>query len=283
MSEKKLSGLNVVAFEARHAKTISDLIFIQGGNPISAPSMKEVPLENNPQIFEFAEKWFAGKIDILILLTGVGTRALAEILKTKFSQEEIMSQFKKTILIPRGPKPIRVLKEWGVPYAVTVPEPNTWRELLKTMDENAVRLQNKTVAVQEYGVPNPELMDGLKQRGANVIQVPVYRWALPDDLGPLKAAIQKILKGEAQVAVFTTAVQIEHVFDVGARLIAPARIQEALNKMVVASVGPDCSEALRARGIQVDIEPESPKMGPLIVAVAEKSRRILDAKRNSGK
>src|SRR3990167_7772440 len=71
---KPLAGLNVVLFEARHAKTMADLVRVQGGNPISAPAMKEVPIENNPEAFKFGELLFQGKIDVLILLTGVGDR-----------------------------------------------------------------------------------------------------------------------------------------------------------------------------------------------------------------
>src|SRR3989338_211773 len=117
-----LCGLNVVIFETRHAKTMADLVALQGGNPQSAPSMKEVPLGDNPAVFDFAEQWFAGGVDVLVLLTGVGTRVLAEALATRFSREKIMEAFRKTCLIPRGPKPARVLKEWGIPYALTVPE-----------------------------------------------------------------------------------------------------------------------------------------------------------------
>lgn len=273
----KLEGLDVVTFEARHAKTLSDLIAIQGGTAFSAPSMKEVPLENNPEVFQFAEKWFRKKIDILILLTGVGTRTLVDILQTKYPKEEIMDAFRNTVLVPRGPKPIRVLKEWGIPFAFIVPEPNTWKELLKAMDEN-LDVRGKTVAVQEYGVPNPELIQGLEQRGAAVVPVPVYRWALPDDLEPMKRAVSRILDGKAHVAMFTTAVQVKHLLEVAGQM-GNMPLKDALNKIVIASVGPDCSEALRSYGISVDIEPESPKMGPLVLAAAQKAQGIFDAKR----
>ncbi len=281
-SEKKLSGLNVILFESRHAKTLADLVALQGGKPFSAPTMKEVPLENNPEVFQFAEKWISSEkdrsIDILILLTGVGTRALMEILETKYSREKILDAFRKTMLVPRGPKSIRVLKEWGIPHAVTVPEPNTWRILLETLDlhNNKIPLSGKTVAIQEYGVANKELVLGLEARGAKVLSVPVYRWTLPDDLEPIKQAISQILNGEAQVAMFTTAVQIKHLLQVAEQV--GADIRDALNKMVVASVGPDCSEALRLHGVSVDIEPESPKMGPLVLATAERAVEILQKK-----
>ena len=279
-TESKLNDLNVVFFESRLAKTLGDLIRLQGGNPISAPSMKETPLENNPAAFAFAEKLFSGKVDVLILLTGVGTRALLAILETRYSREEILSALKKITLMPRGPKPIRVLNELNLPYAFTVPEPNTWREILSCLDEHAkdVPIKGRQVFVQEYGVTNSQLLEGLKKRDANVTRVPVYRWELPDDLEPLKNSIRQMIEGKMQVAVFTTAVQIDHLLKVARFLGVESDLKGSFKQMAVASVGPDCTQALRGKGIEVDIQPASPKMGPLVTETAEKAKQILAAK-----
>lgn len=282
MADKPLSGLTVVSFESRHAKTLADLIAIQGGSPVSAPALKEVPLENNPQVFSFADAWFAGKIDVLILLTGVGTRALVDVLKTRYDEARIFDRLKRTVIVPRGPKPVRVLNEWKIPFAFMVPEPNTWKELLAEFDAHAadVPLRGKNAAVQEYGVPNPELTAGLEARGANVTRVPVYRWELPDDTAPLEKAVERIGRSEIDIAVFTTAVQADHLFQIWGRSGKPAdALRAAFRKTVVASVGPDTSAALRRNGLEPDLEPESPKMGPLVKLVAEKAKDVLKAKR----
>lgn len=277
---KPLEGLNVVLFEARHAKTLADLVRVQGGNPISAPAMKEVPIENNPEAFKFGDLLFEGKIDILILLTGVGARALVSALETRRPKADILAAFKRTVIVPRGPKPIRALNEWGVPFAVTVPEPNTWKEILKSLDDNAeqIPLKGKTVAVQEYGVSNPDLLEGLKKRGAEVLRVPVYRWALPDDLEPLESSIRQIVEGKIHVAVFTTAVQSDHLFKVADRMNLSSALKKAFEKIVIASIGPDCTQTLVSHGLKVDIQPENSKMGPLIVAVADRARNLLSKK-----
>ncbi|MBI3315532.1 MAG: uroporphyrinogen-III synthase [Candidatus Omnitrophica bacterium] len=274
---KKLEGLNVVFFESRLSKTLGDLIALQGGRSFSAPSMKEVPIENNPHAFAFAEKLLRREIDLVVFLTGVGVRALMSILETRYKRETIVLSLRKMTIIPRGPKPIKALHELSVPYAVTVPEPNTWREILKVLDENRekIPLKDKVVAVQEYGVANPELVEGLKKRGAKVLSVPVYRWMLPDDLGPLKTAISSMASGEVHVAVFTTAVQVEHVFKVASEMGLENELKDSFRKIVVASVGPDCTESLLRHGLSVDIQPASPKMGPLVQAVAEKAREVL--------
>ena len=277
----KLEGLNVVIFEARHSQTMCDLVKLAGGNPHAAPAMKEVPIENNPEAFSFAERLFRNEINAVIFLTGVGTRTLVSVLETRYKKEDILVALRKVPVVPRGPKPIRVLKELGVPFAVTVPEPNTWREILETLDQNKklVPLKGKTVAVQEYGVLNESLLQGLKERGADVLRVPVYRWALPDDTAPLERAIRDVIEGKVDVAMFTTAVQVDHLFIVAGRMNLEKQLKSALEKTVVASVGPDCSENLAAHGISADIEPQSPKMGPLVAETAEKAGEILKSKK----
>ncbi len=277
--ELKLSGLRVVYFESRLSKTLGDLLRLQGAEALAAPAMKEVPLENNAAAFSFAELLFQKKIPTLILLTGVGTRYLVKVLETRYPREKIIEALKSISIVPRGPKPIRALGELGVPYAVAVPEPNTWQEILKTLDQNSsIPVRGVTVAVQEYGERNELLMEGLKQRGAIVLTVPVYRWELPDDLGPLENAIERLIAGTVDAALFTTAVQAHHLFKVAEKRGASQKLKDALSRTVVASVGPDCSEAIHSYGVTIDIEPQSPKMGPLVQAVAEKAPSVLEKK-----
>jgi uroporphyrinogen-III synthase len=269
--------MTVIAFEARLAKTVADLVRVRGGDCFSAPSMKEVPLEENQAVFDFGEELFHGRIDILVLLTGVGARALVSVLETQHPKDEILNQLKKIQIVPRGPKPLRFMNERGLVPFFEVPEPNTWKELLAGFDALGA-LTGKRVAVQEYGVPNEELIEGLKQRGAAVERVPVYRWTLPDDLGPMEEAIDRLIAGTADVALFTTSAQADHLLRVAESRGQSAALLGAFKKTVVASVGPDCSETLRRLGIGVDLEPESPKMGPLVQLVAEKSREIRENK-----
>lgn len=149
-------GLEVVAFESRRTKEMATLISNHGGIPQVAPSMREIPLEENPAAFTFAEKLFADQIDAVIFMTGVGTRMLVEVLETRCPREKIVRALSQITVVARGPKPIKVLRELQVPITITVPEPNTWRETLQALDGNSrgITLKGNRVAVQEYGVSN---------------------------------------------------------------------------------------------------------------------------------
>src|SRR5271154_820138 len=205
-------GLRVVSFESRRATEMAELIRRQSGDPFVAPSMREAPIENNPEAFEFAERLFAGEFDLMIFLTGVGTRALDKVLASRYPAGRFAEALRKITVAARGPKPMAALREMQVPVAVTAPEPNTWRELMAALEGRTER----KIAIQEYGKSNAEFLEALRKKGAEVTAVRVYQWDLPEDLGPLREAVHRIAESKADVAMFTTSIQIPHLFRVAA-------------------------------------------------------------------
>ncbi len=274
-------GLRVLSLESRRATEMAKLIETYAGVAIVAPSMREVPLETNTDAQAFTRKLLGGEFDAAIFLTGVGTRALTRVAETVCPREEFVAALKTIPVVARGPKPVAALKELGIAPAVTAPEPNTWRELLAALDENrsTLPLRDKRVAVQEYGAPNTELLTGLADRGAKVTQVPVYEWALPENVQPLRDAVTALVDVQIDVALFTTSIQIIHLLKIAAELRKEKEVVEAFRKILVGSIGPVTSEELRAHGIAVDMEPSHPKMGFLVNEVAQRSGELLAKKK----
>jgi uroporphyrinogen-III synthase len=276
-----LGGLRVLSLESRRAVEMAKLIENYGGRAIAAPSMREVPLESNTEALEFARALVAGGFDMVIFLTGVGTRALAKVVQTVYPLDKFVEALRGVAIVARGPKPVAALKELGVPVLVAVPEPNTWRDLLRTLDEkhDIAPLAGRRAAVQEYGASNPELLAGLAERGAQVTRVPVYRWALPEDTAPLRAAVEAIASGEIDLALFTTSVQVEHLLKIAREMGREKELRPAFARILVGSIGPITSEELREQGFSVDFEPSHPKMGVLVNDAAQHGKELLDKKR----
>jgi uroporphyrinogen-III synthase len=272
------NGITVVAFESRMAKEITRLIQRHGGQPLVVPVLREVSPEDNSVVQEFGVRLMAGRVDMLILLTGVGTTALFDLLKTHYSWSAIAAALTKITLIARGPKPVAVLKAVGLQATVTVPEPNTWVDLISTLDRYCT-VKGLRVAVQEYGVSNPDLLKALEQRGGEVLPIPIYKWALPDDLGPMRYVLDDIITGRVQVILITNAAQIDHVMRLLEQDGKVEQFRAALGKMVVASIGPTASERLRHHGWPIDFEPSHSKMGALVKGASERASSILDRKR----
>ena len=254
------SGARVLSLESRRAAEMAELIRINGGEPFVAPAVVEVPLENNGEAFSFAEALFSGRFDMMILLTGVGTRLLDRTLATRYPEDRFRQALRGLTVVARGPKPMAVLRDWGITGAIMVPEPNTWREVLASIEART----EKSVAVQEYGKHSPELIDGLKAQGRTVALVPVYQWKFPDNTKPLEEALDRLLAGDVDAALFTTSVQLDHLLEMAERSGRRAEALSALGRIYIASIGPTCSETLRSYGLKPAIEPSHPKMGLLV-------------------
>ncbi|HXY23730.1 MAG TPA: uroporphyrinogen-III synthase [Candidatus Acidoferrum sp.] len=277
-------GLRVLALESRRAPELAKLISSYGGQPVVAPAMREVPLDSNSEALQFVGRLLAGQFDMVIFLTGVGCRAILEVAESKYRRDDYLAALRRVKVVPRGPKPVAVLRELGVTPTLTVPEPNTWRELLQTLDQAAnsspdFRLRGARIALQEYGVSNPELIEALTERDARVTRVPVYRWDLPEDLGPLQSAIRDLAAEKVDAVLFTTGIQVGHLFQVAAEMKLEEAIRRGLRRAIVASIGPTTTEELQRKGINPDFEPSHPKMGFLVKETSDRAAQLLLAKR----
>jgi len=252
-----------------------------GCQGISAPSMREVPLSDQHEAFAFGEELLRGEHEILVLLTGVGTRMLVEALSSRHPQAELLAAIGRCQLVCRGPKPVAALKSLGLKPTLVAPEPNTWQDLVRLMDAE-LPIAGRKLVVQEYGRVNEPLLAALRERGAQVRSVGIYAWELPPDTAPLSAAVDVLSRADADVVLFTAAQQLEHLFQIAEREGKADALAAALRAQVVcASIGPVMSEALAARGLPTDLTPEHPKMGHLVQSVVKAGPELVRRKRSA--
>jgi uroporphyrinogen-III synthase len=243
--------------------------------------MREVGLESNQQALEFAAKLLEGSYDLVIFMTGMGVRAPVEIAQTRFDRAEFLAALRNVKIAARGAKPSTALRELKVPVHVMSDEPSTWHELVQAIDAAyGDSLGEMRVAIQEYGASNPELLAELSSRSRELTRVPVYQWALPEDLQPLRECVLGVLNSIVDVVLFMTAVQVIHLFQVAEQMGMRDKLREALRKTVVLSIGPTTSEELAHYGVEPDFEPSRPKMGFLVNEAAQYASRLLEKKRN---
>ena len=271
-------GLQVISLESRRAAEIELLIRKQGGEPFVAPSVRERALSDNAGAFQMLEGLEQHRFGMLILTTGVGLSFWKDVVGDRLPPERAIEALRTATLLVRGPKPTAVLRTLGLVPQVTVPEPNTWREVV----EAVARRPERRIAVQEYGRPNQEFVFALESLGATVETFALYRWELPEDTQPLRAAVHRIAARQADVILFTSSIQADHLLQMADEENLRAPLLSALREHVaIASVGPIMSEALHEHGIAPDIVPESPKMGPLVYAASENALAAISNKRVS--
>jgi uroporphyrinogen-III synthase len=280
VAHASFKGLRVLSLEARRAREIEKLIRTYAGEALVVPSMREVGLESNEETLLFAQKLLAGEFDLVVFLTGVGVRAMLDIVQTRFGREEFLDALRQVKIAARGAKPSTVLRELKIPIHAISEEPSTWRELLRAMTECfGASLSNMRVAVQEYGASNPEFLAELSNCTADLVKIPVYQWVLPEDLQPMQNCVTALIAGEIDVVLFMTAVQVIHLFQVAEQMGVSEQLPSALRSIVVLSIGPTTSEELAHHGIQPDFEPSRPKMGFLVNEAAQYAGRLLEEKR----
>lgn len=272
------AGLRVLSLESRRAKEIEGMILRLGGDVFVAPSVQERALEDHGEALQFVERLEAGEFDLLVCMTGAGLAFLRDLVVVHMPEERLAAALRRVIIVSRGPKPVPLLRSLGVPVAVVVPEPNTWKEIVEAI---AARPERR-VAVQEYGRPNLQMNAALEGLGAHVTPIAIYRWELPEDIEPLRTAARRLAAREFDVALFTSSIQLDHLLEIANNLDIQEQVLDALRKDVaIASVGPVMTASLEAHGLPVDIIPNHPKMGALVKAAAESAASALAAKRGS--
>lgn len=280
MTNPDFAGMRIASLESRRDDDMTRLIEKYNGVPFVSPSLREVPIDPNRPAIDFAYQVMTGQISVVILLTGVGFRHLLSAIERHVDRQKFLDSLSDITTVCRGPKPVVAMKEVGLTPTYRVPEPNTWRELLKTLDAH-LHLANQTVGIQEYGITNPSLIAGLEARGANVVPLRVYTWDLPEDTAPLEENVRQLAAGNRDLLMLTSAHQVVNMLRVAEKLALVGDLRAALKHTVVASIGPTTSEMLYESDLPVDLQPEHPKMGHLVVDAATRGPELLRRKRPS--
>ena len=245
------------------------LVERHGGVPLAAPVLQEVYNTGTPEVAALVDDLCAGRVDALVLQTGVGTQAFFGAAEAQDRLPEMLNALEGVTVIARSPKPAAVLRRHKVRIDLMPPEPYTTQDLLSSL--TATELEGQEVAVQAYGGPNNLLTRTLRERGASTREVALYSWGLPDDISPVLDMVRKLAAGEVDAVAFTSQPQVPNLLEI----VAQAGLEDTLRRcldsesVAVASVGPVCTRRLLEYGLPVNLEPEHPHMGSMIVALAE--------------
>ncbi len=275
--QPSFSGLAVASLESRHHEEMHRLIAKHGGVPFVSPSMREVPLEDHREALDFAYRVMTGEINIVIFLTGVGLRQFLSKVERSLDKQRLLDALSDITTVVRGPKPAAAMHDVGLTPTIKIPEPNTWRELLRALDSR-LTIANQTIGVQEYGKANVSLYAGLEARGAKVVPLRVYRWDLPEDSRPLEDNVRAIADGQRDILLLTSGHQAVNMLEISSRLGIESAVRVALRKMIVGSIGPTTSEMLYNLELPVDLEPSHPKMGHLVHETAQRAHRLFNGR-----
>ncbi len=262
----------VAFFQGRDTEATSRLIREHGGEPLLGPAVCEVPVADDGPRRQFQKDLLAGRVDVLVLLSGMGCRMLLESLG-----EQGRGALKPVRLVARGPKTVEALKAFGLTPDVSVAPPYTTGRLLEALQDES--LAGRRVVIQETGRPSATILEKLAEQNAEATSVPVYRWDLPEDTQPLSDAVDRLIAGEVPFAMFTNAAQVSGLFVVAGERAEPLR--EALRTVCIAAVGPSVKEALKRHCLQSDWEPDKTELRELVQEFSRRGHDLLFKKRTA--
>ena len=270
-----MNGQIVAILENRLGAQMVELVRKRGGQPLHAPALSEVPDLDPAFIARLITAWEAAPVKVVVFQTGVGTRALFKASDELGLTARLLTLLSASTVLVRGPKPTGALNSRGVRIDLTAGDPYTTAEIITLL--SALPLHGERVVVQRYGGKNLELEAWLQAQGATVLEIPVYRWSMPEDTAPLAALIAALGESRVAAVVFTSASQVHNLFAFAQQQNAAATastastaittLVEHLNASKVVSIGPVCSVALRQYGVQPQVEANPPKLGPLMSAL----------------
>ena len=228
----------------------------RGGIPLHAPALAELPDLDPALIAKLVSSLETKPPKLAIFQTGIGVRALFAATDSLSLTEKLLAVLKGATVAARGPKPAGALRSRGVRIDRSPAEPFTTREVLESIRD--LDLGGGRVVVQRYGTANAELDEALVARGAEVTEIPTYRWSLPQDTRPLAELIGWLERGEVHAVVFTNGEQARNLFAVAGQSGKSEALRKGLNATLVASIGPVASAALRDASVNVSLEASPP-------------------------
>jgi uroporphyrinogen-III synthase len=259
-----MKGQTVAVLESRLGAQLVELIAKRGGKPLHAPALSEIPDIDPAFIAKLVADWAVAPVKAAIFQTGVGTRALFKVTDELGLSARLLELLDASTVVVRGPKPTGALNARGVRIDLAADDPFTTTEVIAQLA--SLQLAGERVVVQRYGGKNPELEAWLQAQGATVLDIPVYRWAMPADTEPLAVLLAALARREVAAVVVTSASQVHNLFDFAAAQ-GVTTLATDLNASTVVSIGPVCSAALLQHGVKASVEASPPKLGPLINAL----------------
>ncbi len=278
-----LGGARVALLEARRESELASLVRRHGGEPICVPALREVDRNCEEVVVRavahLGEDARAGESPIVVLATGVGLDRWLSMATALGRGDVLRKGLARATVVCRGPKPVAVLKREGLTAHHRAEPPHTTAELLAVLA--TIEVSARDVVYVHDGGGAITVPYALAERGAHVVEIQPYAWALPEDPEPLRELVRVLVAGGVDAVAITTQVQAKHLFEVARTIGMDRAMGEVLReRVIVAAVGPTCARTLVDLGVPPHVVPAHGKMGSLVLALAD---RIEAGRRGSDK
>jgi uroporphyrinogen-III synthase len=261
-----LHGRRIALPETREAERLALMLQEQGAETVSCPLVAIVDVADPAPVHAWLRRFIDTPCNDLVLLTGEGLRRLHGTAHRTGFEQAFLGALAKPRKITRGPKPARALRELGLAPDLRAEEPTT-EGIIKLLSQDD--LHDRRVGVQLYPGASTRLVDFLQGAGAIPDPVVPYAYASQAEDERVTALIDEMARGQIDVIAFTSAPQVRWLFDVARATDREEKLPAALQKTIVAAIGPVVSAELARHGITAAIMPSGTYfMKPMVSADA---------------
>lgn len=266
-----LAGYTVAITAARRRNEFGAALERRGAQVTYAPAIHIVPLADDTALREATEECTAHPLDFVVATTGIGFRGWMEAADTWAMGEQLTAAIDRSVVLARGPKARGAIRASGLREDWS-PESESSSEVLEHLI-NEHELNGKRIAVQLHGEPLPDMVQTLRAAGADVIEVPVYRWVAPEDTAPLRRLVDVVANNAINCVTFTSAPAAASFLDAADRSGRGAAVRDALrDRVLTACVGPITAGPLLRANVRV-VQPERGRLGALVRTIVEQLPR----------
>lgn len=266
-----LFGYTVAVTADRRAEEQISLFGGRGAECVHGPTVRTHPIRHEAEILKATKALLQDPPDILVAVTGIGIRGWLEAADALLLGEQLRAVLRRTRIFVRGPKAHGAVVtagleiEWNAPNA-------TMSEVVAQLGE--ISEPGQRVAVQVDGAADQPLLDELRTLGLDVLEIPVYRWSLPDDLGPAETVIRAVAECRVDAVTFTSRPAAENFVDLTAKLDLTDEVRAAMTSHVaVCCVGSIAAAGLHDLDVTEVVIPEQFRLGAMVMTLTRELER----------
>ncbi len=299
-----LAGFTVAVTSDRRNDELASLRSARGARVVLAPALKLAPVADDALLREATRRLLESPPDAVVATTAIGMLGWLEAAEGWGLGDALRDRLAATHVVARWPRSSGELRTAGFLHA-WAPDTVSSTEILEhlasqlgrrtrsaaarsergaerpaTSRQRARPLSGRRIAVQLHGEPHEELCAALTAAGADVIEIPVYRWSPPTDPTPLQRLVDLITNHLVDAVTFTSAVAVGSVLR-AAGAESDAVLTAMRGPVLAACVGPAAAEPLRRAGVPA-LTPPRARISALVAALTEELPRRTQTLRVAG-
>lgn len=256
-----LAGCVVAITADRRRDDLTNLLERRGARVVSAPTLRIEHLDDDTQLRAATQACLTAPLDYVVATTGIGWRGWMNAAQGWGLEDSLRTAFTLASVLTRGPKATGAVRASGLSETFASPTEES-RDILTWLTERPLR--GTRIAVQRHGNYDAVFVEALRNQGAEVIDVPVYRWGPSPDPAAVDRLVHQIVRREVHAVAFTSAPGASALLEAADALGQGAQVRAAFTQPVLAA----CVGELCARPFLVDrlpaIWPERGRLGSLV-------------------